>query len=339
MSRVVLLVVPLLLLACSSPAPEPAAEQAPGASEVAVEITEWQVPWEDTRPRDPYVGPQGRVWFVGQQGDYLAYLDPATGEFTRFDLEAGTGPHNLIVDDEGYVWYAGNRAAHIGKLDPQSGEIVKFPMPDPEASDPHTLVFDHDGDIWFTVQAGRFVGRLRTDSGEIDLIRVPTEGARPYGIVIDSGNRPWIAEFGTNKIATVDPDTMELQEIELPRPGARPRRLVVTSDDTIWYVDYALGFLGRLDNVTHEVEEWLVPAGSGALAYGMAVDDRDRLWFVETGPQPNRFVGFDSHEREFLGITEIDSGGATVRHMFFDERQREVWFGTDKNTIGRAKVP
>jgi len=171
MSRVVLLVVTLLLLACSSPAPAPAAEEAPAASEVAVEITEWQVPWEDTRPRDPYVGPQGRVWFVGQQGDYLAYLDPATGEFTRFDLEAGTGPHNLIVDDEGHVWYAGNRAAH-----------------------------------------------------------------------------------------------------------------------------------------------------------------RNR-------PQPNRFVGFDSHEREFLGITEIDSGGATVRHMFFDERQREVWFGTDKNTIGRAKVP
>jgi virginiamycin B lyase len=79
--------------------------------------------------------------------------------------------------------------------------------------------------------------------------------------------------------------------------------------------------------------------GSGALAYGMAVDDRDRLWFVETGPQPNRFVGFDPHEREFLGITEIDSGGGTVRHMFFDARQREIWFGTDTNTIGRARVP
>ena len=41
---------------------------------------------------------QGRVWFVGQQGNYLAFLDPETGEFKRYDLDPGAGPHNLIVD-------------------------------------------------------------------------------------------------------------------------------------------------------------------------------------------------------------------------------------------------
>ena len=78
-----------------------------------IEITEWVVPWEDTRPRDPYVDGQGRVWFVGQRGNYLAYLDPATGDFRRYELEPGTGPHNLIVDEDGFVWYAGKpRDAH-----------------------------------------------------------------------------------------------------------------------------------------------------------------------------------------------------------------------------------
>ena len=83
-----------------------------------VDIGEWLVPWERTRPRDPFVETRNRVWFVGQKGDYLAYFNQEGGQFERFDLVAGVGPHNVIVDGEGFVWYAGNLKAHIGKLDP-----------------------------------------------------------------------------------------------------------------------------------------------------------------------------------------------------------------------------
>jgi virginiamycin B lyase len=266
-------------------------------------------------------------------------LDPESGEFKRFELESGAGPHNLIVDTDGYVWYAGNRAAHIGKLDPRTGEITKFPMPDAAARDPHTLVFNSEGDIWFSVQGGNFVGKLTVSSGAVQLVRVPTARARPYGIVIDQHDRPWFTEFGANKLGTVDPSTMELEEIELPREGARPRRLEITSDGTVWYVDYAEGYLGHYDPATGAVEEWATPSGASSRPYGMAVDDRDRVWFVESGPDPNRFVGFDTQSREYLDTTEIASGGGTVRHMYYHAPTRTIWFGTDANTIGRAQVP
>jgi virginiamycin B lyase len=325
--------VPLLLVAALWPGhrPDPAAKE--------VQITEWQVPWQNTRPRDPYVGPDGRVWFVGQRADYVAHLEPESGEFTRYELDEGAGPHNLIVDADGYVWYAGNRANHIGKLDPADGSITKYPMPDPAARDPHTLVFDHDGDIWFTVQNGGFVGKLEVGSGDIRLVAMPEPGYRPYGIVIDVENRPWIAEFGTNKIGTVDPETMELREYDLPQENSRPRRLEITSDGMVWYVDYSLGYLGRLDPATGAVKQWASPGGARARAYGMAVDDQDHLWFVESGPDPNRFVGFDPASETFFSETEIESGGGTVRHMYFHQPTRTVWFGTDANTIGRAQLP
>ncbi|UCF42159.1 MAG: lyase [Gemmatimonadota bacterium] len=303
-----------------------------------VDITEWQVPWENTRPRDPYVGPDGRVWFVGQRDDYVASLEPQSGAFARYELEEGAGPHNLIVDEDGFVWYAGNGAVHIGRLDPADGSITRYPMPDSAARDPHTLVFDGNGDIWFTVQNGGFVGKLDVRTGDVQLIAV-TAGFRPYGIVIDSDNRPWIAEFGTNKLATVDPGTMELREYDLPHEDSRPRRLEITSDGMVWYVDYSLGFLGRLDPATGAVRQWASPGGARARPYGMAVDDQDRLWFVESGPDPNRFVGFDPGAEQFLSITEIQSGGGTVRHMYFHQPTRTVWFGTDANTIGRARLP
>ncbi len=309
------------------------------------EIKEWQVPWKQSRPRDPFVAPDGKVWFVGQRSDYLASLVPTTGQFQKFDLEEGAGPHNLIVDTDGTVWYAGNRANHIGTLDPSTGKIEKIMMPDERARDPHTLVFDGRGNIWFTVQGGNFIGRLVKATRQVTLVEAPTvEGSargsssRPYGIEIDSRGRPWVVLFNTNLIGTVDPTTMKLTTFTLPE-GARPRRLVITSDDQVWYADYARGYLGRLDSKTGQVQEWQNPGGSQSRPYGMAIDRSERIWFVETGLHPNRFVGFDPATKEFFSVTEISSGGGSVRHMYYDKRTNVVWFGTDTNTIGRATLP
>ena len=41
-------------------------------------LPEWPVPWKNTRPSDPAVEATGRVWFVGQEGDYLGWLDVAS---------------------------------------------------------------------------------------------------------------------------------------------------------------------------------------------------------------------------------------------------------------------
>ncbi len=309
-------------------------------------LAEWNVPWEESRPRDPYVAPDGRVWFVGQRSHYAAVLDPETGDMRRYELPDGAGPHNLVVDDDGIVWYTGNLVGNIGRLDPSNGEIVTYPMPDDRARDPHTLVFDHDGDMWFTVQGGNYIGKFWKETGDVRLVEAPTApgrggrmgSVRPYGIEVDSQNRPWIALFGTNLIGTVDPESFALRTFELPE-GARPRRLGITSDDTVWYVDYARGFLGRLDPESGDVREFAMPGGEGSRPYGMAIDDDDRVWFVETGLQPNRFIGFDPANEDFFSISDVESGGGTIRHMYFDAETNTIWFGADSNTVGRAVLP
>lgn len=301
-------------------------------------ITEWEVPWAESRPRDPIVAPDGMVWFVGQRSDYVARLDPESGEFERFDLEAGAGPHNVIVDADGTPWYAGNRAAHVGRLDPATGEITRFETPGDAGRDPHTMIFAPTGHLWFTTQGGNHVGRLDPESGEVDLVAVPTERARPYGLVVAPDGTPWAAAFGTNKLVSVDPETLGLREHDLPREDARPRRLDVTSDGAVWYVDYAGGQLGRLDPASGEIEEWALPGGAESRPYAMAKDDRDRLWLFETGDTPNRLVGFDPATETFLDGGAPESGGGTVRHMVFDSASGALWFGTDTNTIGRAAL-
>lgn len=312
-----------------------------------VTIKEWTVPWSNTRPRDPFVAPDGKVWFVGQRGHYAAAFDPQTEQFTRIDMDDGTGPHNLIVDGDGIIWYAGNRAAHIGRIDPQApaGEQVqKYPTPKDNAADPHTLIEAENGMIWFTSQQSNGIGRFNPKTGEVETISVSTARARPYGIDLDSNGNAWVVLLGTNKLARVDADSFTLSEIEMPRSATRPRRIAITSDDCIWYVDYAEGYIGRYNSSDNSFEEWQTPGRqnqgvTGSGPYGMAVDAKDRLWFVETFPEPNQFVGFDPATESFISITDVPSGAGSVRHMYYDKTANAVWFGTDTNNLGRAQLP
>src|SRR5258705_13417378 len=130
-----------------------AAVAAPAPVDKPPVIKEWPVPWADTRPRDPYLDPStGRIWFCGQAGHYLAYFVPETGEFKRYDLEPGAGPHNLIVDKSGIVWFSGNLLGDIGRLDPKDGSIKKYPIPDPTGRDPPPLWSDKNCDLCFSAQ-------------------------------------------------------------------------------------------------------------------------------------------------------------------------------------------
>ncbi len=307
---------------------------------VEVEIQEWEVPWEESRPRDPYVAPDGDIWFVGQRTHYVAEFDPETEEFRKIDLEDGVGPHTVVVDAKGNPWYAGNRANHIGKIDSETGEITKYMMPeDNRARDPHTMTFNKDGNIWFTSQGANSIGFFDVEEEEEQIINVSTPRARPYGIIMDRNMiRPWIALFGTNKLATVNPESMELREIELPNEDTRPRRLAQTSDGMIWYGDYSRGYIGSYDPETGKVNEWKMPSGESSRPYAVTVDDKDRVWLVETGVDPNMFVGFDTKAKEFVASEVVPSGGGTVRHMVFDESKNSIWFGTDTNYLGRAQI-
>ncbi len=303
-----------------------------------IEINEWPVPWQDTRPRDPDVAPDGSIWLVGQGGDYAAHFDPASKEFSRQVLPPGTGPHNLIVDRDGSLWIAGNRQAFVGHMNPVTGEINRFTMPDETARDPHTLVFSGRDEIWFTLQWSNYVGRLNKHSGHVDLVPMQTERARPYGIKMDSRGHPWIALLGTHGLATINPATLKLKVVYLPREKARLRRLAITDDDVVWYTDYSQGYIGRYHPQSGEFREWKTPSERSG-PYAMAVDAIGRIWFVETSPSPNLLVGFDPLAGTFFSVTPIPSGAGSVRHMVYDQNTNSLWFGTDTNNLAQAILP
>ena len=301
-------------------------------------LTEWEVPYPNTRPRDPYVDGAGRVWFCGQAGAYLANLDPRTGAFTRYDLADGAGPHNLIIDERDHVWYAANTLPYIGRLDPATNQLRTYRMPGQKVRDPHTLAFDGLGNIWFSAQWSDHIGRLHMETGEIDLVPLPGKGSRPYGIEIDPRGRPWVALFGSNRLASVDPDSLRLWQVELPDRRSRPRRLVIDGSGMLWYGDYGRGMLGRYDTASGEIDEWALPGGEDSMPYGMALDSRGNVWLAEGG-SPNRLVAFDPRRETFIHVIGVPNARGSIRHMHYDARGNAIWFGEDSNYIGRLQLP
>ena len=313
-----------------------------GAQDNPFEPREFTVPWERTRPRDPIMDQKGRVWFVGQQGNYVAYLDAKSGEFKRYEIAAGTNPHNVVTDPNGGIWYTGNRNGRLVQLDPETGELKNHMMPDSTVRDPHTLLFDKNGIGWFSAQQSQRIGRIDPKTGEIKLWRPPGTGrTNPYGVVIDQNNRPYFNLWATNKIATIDPKTLEYKEFVHPDSAMRARRIAITSEGQIWFGDYR-GMLNHLDPKTGKFTEYPMPSGRASMPYAHAQDDKDRIWIVETGVQPNRMVAFDTKTKSWVANFPILSNGAernTIRHMTFDRASRQIWFGTDAGTIGHIKVP
>ena len=299
--------------------------------ERTLSLKEWPVEFGG-QTRDPFVASDGRVWFVAQRGNYLGVFDPTTERFTRYELETGTVPHDVLEDREGFMWYASLGNGHIGKVDPATGQrIQRF---ETGATRVNTMVFDQKGDLWFTNGVGNStVGRLQPSTGKVDLLTPVVgiaTGSRPYGIDVDPSGRVWAPLFETNVMAAVDPN-LNVKLYRMPNEDSRPRRTAVTADGMVWYGDYPRGRLGRIDPATGEIKEWLAPGGEQAALYGIMADDQGRVWFAETG-EPKRIVGFDPRTEKFFAIVPVSG---TIRNFFFDKGTGMLWFGTDANSIGR----
>ena len=303
-----------------------------------VDIREWLVPWEDSMPAAACVAPGGRVWFAGTKGDFIANFSQDSAEFNRYDLRKGTAPIALLVDRDSNLWFASHRRRLIGMLNPATGRVAEYEMPERKAKDLRSLAFDQNGDIWFTVEDGNYIGRITPGRQQIALVTVPVKNTRPFGIAVDPRNEPWVAASGRNALLHVDPATMSVVQIDTPNEDSRPRRLVITLSGQVWYADYALGRLGRYDPARQEFSEWPMPGGDTSMPFGMALDRNDRIWLVETGHIPNRLVGFDTGTESFLTETDIPSGAGSVSDLFYFEPAGEIWFGTESNYVGRAKV-
>ena len=272
-----------------------------------VTFKEWVMPTLGQRSRDPIQAEDGTIWWVGQFGNLMGRLNPATGEMKEYPLPPNAFPHTVELDPKGTPWFTGNKNGSIGKLDPATGKTTVYKMPDPNAKDPHTLVFDKQGTAFFTLQNSNMVGRLNPETGDIKLITVPVKDSKPYGIKVAADGAVWFSCNGAPCLFKMDPATMELKEYKLPLGGTTVRRLDIAEDGMIWYVNSGKGRIGRLDPKTGMATEWDSPSGPRSHPYAIVVMN-GAVWYNESGVRPDALVRFDIKTETFQSWA-IPSGG------------------------------
>ena len=154
--------------------------------------------------------------------------------------------------------------------------------------------------------------------------------------MVNSKGVPFFVEFGANKVASIDPSTMIIREWTLPNAASRPRRLAIDAQDNVWYSDYARGFLGKLDPATSQVKEWASPGGPKSQPYGIAVID-GKIWYSESGVQPNTIVMFDPATEKFQ-TWPIPSGGGVVRNVSVTKDGNLALALSGVNKIGLVEI-
>ena len=267
----------------------------PGAvKEVAGSVREWPAP-TPSFARDPAPAPDGKIYIAVMQGNRIARFDPATEQFTEWELPRGARPHGLVVDEAGIVWYTGNGNGSIGRLDPKTGKVTEYKLPG--GGDPHTIVLDDKGTLWFSIQNGQRVARLDRGSGKID--EFPMAG-NPYGLAIDREGIVWVCRMAGDALGWIDPVSGKTGEVPTGA-GSLPRRIATAPDGSLWVAYYGNGKLARLDpKAKRIVNTWPLPKAGGERAYAVTVDGAGRVWI--NGIDTDTVSVFEPAKEEFRVI-------------------------------------
>jgi virginiamycin B lyase len=271
-----------------------------------------------SHPHDVAPAPDGGIWYTGQRDGTLGYLDPATRAVRTIALGAGSAPHGVITGPDGNAWITDGGLDAIVRVDARTDEVTTFRLPDDRrGANLNTAAFDADGDLWFTGQSGIY-GRLDPATGEIAVFDAPG-GRGPYGITATPSGEIWSASLAGSHIAKIDGSTGEATVVEPPTADQGARRVWSDSRGRIWVSEWDAGQAGVHDPATRDWGEWRLP-GDGPQAYAVYVDDRDIVWLTDFGG--NAIVRFDPATERFDPV-DLPSEGAAVRQL--NGRPGEVW--------------
>ena len=270
------------------------------------QYVEYLIPLDEERPRrwlqEAHIGFDGNVWYTERTPPHaVGRVDPRTGnvdEWTLPDPEAD--PHGITVDSEGWVYWAEVAGGHLGRLNPQTGEMERFPYNDTgETLRGHTVALDSLENVWFTLIYGDALGKWDRETKKIQVWRVPTKNAMPYGLDVGPDDTPALAQLYGCQVSVFDAGTETFTEYPaLVDPPCKTRRLGIDSKGLLWYGVFSQGKLGKIDLKTGEQVEFDM-ASRFAEPYSVRVDRHtDTIWMSDGG-MGGTLISFDAETEEF----------------------------------------
>lgn len=267
---------------------------------------EYDVPTsEGMRPRayhDPYVAPDGEVWFNDRANRSLVHIDPAARNASKMIVEEYQAPwpetkmHGITIDTAGRVYYADIAGGYLGELDPDTGKFKRYETTDDPDESMVQIVVDSKDNVWGGLVSGNKLIKLDAETRKISMWDFPTPDTNSYGLIASHDDRIWTAGISQHRLVRFDPATERFTEFLTPTQPSSPRRLGEDAEGNIWWAEYTGGHLGKLNPDTGEMQEYRYP-----LTYSRGYDCwpiGDYIWSTEATYQA--LVRFDPRNGQFV---------------------------------------
>jgi virginiamycin B lyase len=177
-------------------------------------------------------------------------------------------------------------------------------------SRPHDPAASKDGSIWYAGQLANEIGHLDPATGQIKEYKLnPQTG--PHSLTEDNDGNIWFTGNFAGLIGKIDPKTGTVTEYKIPAPGAKdPHTIIKDHDGTLWFTAQVANKVGRINPKTGEIKI-VTPPTANARPYGMAVNSKNVVYFVEFGT--NKIATIDSKTMDIHEFTLPDPGARPRR--------------------------
>src|SRR5579859_281398 len=106
------------------------------------------------------VGPDGALWFTGQNSNTIQRLTTSGGLTLNEHIPTPkSSPFGIAAGKDGALWFTEAGGNKIGRITTDGKTITEFPVPTDSAT-PMGIAAGTDGDLWFVEQASNKIGRV-----------------------------------------------------------------------------------------------------------------------------------------------------------------------------------
>ena len=309
----------------------------PALSDMRTEVTEYEIPADDTAPLYPVYDGKN-IWISDAQKPRLWKFSIDDEKFTPYTF-SGLTTIFMDMDKDGKIWFTDTPNSKIGNFDPKTEEFEIIPLPQftlvNQRSIPTSVAIDHDNDVWVAIMDQSILLEYDQETKKFDIHNTITPDAGPTAIVIDSSNNVWFAESLVGNLGRIDGQTNQMTEFT-PTEGslAEPFALMIDKQENIWIAEHLGPSITKFNPILESFDKVNIP-NSESLPFGMVLDKYDNIWAAQH--VVDSLVVHDPYNNRISEVI-IPTEGSFTQFVTADDNG-DIWFVEQRGAkIGKVSI-
>ena len=312
----------------------------PSIDDIRTDITEYDLPADDTAPLYPVYDGKN-IWISDAQQPRLWKFSIEDEQFTPYTFN-GVTTIFMDIDKDGKIWFTDTPNSKVGNFDPKTEQFEIIDLPQftlgsafIQKSIPTSIAVDHDNDVWIAVIDKSILLEYDQTTKKFRLYNTLTEEAGPTAIEIDSSNNVWFAESLVGNLGKIDAVTGQVTEFT-PDDGplAEPFALMIDKDENIWIAEHIGPAITKFNPILESFDKVNI-ANPESLPFGMVLDKYDNLWAAQH--VIDGLILYDPYNNKITEVN-IPTEGSFTQFVTADDNG-DVWFVEQRGAkLGKVSI-